>query len=895
MNVEQKDQAYTRMARESRRNGLLIGFLVGLGFALGIWGYDAIAVAGASGELPWLKFAIGLPFCLAICGLTGWLVARFDSGPIGALAWALTTIVIVWVASHLPFNVWSVLIGLIDRNFLGLNAYPFVESAHGRMILLYIVAGLLAAIAGASELFLIESATRASFSLQRGFTLALGMIIFIPIGLVVDNLINQPLREPIIGTNALIKFARYAETHTVSQETARSMGLRDMAPFGDSINQPYKLSLGYYDPQSLTESTVFIDFNGVRGLCFVLLDRPTFCQLSAARYANRLACLIKGNNPEKCVMNIADGAQAQLDSVKGQVSAETPEIGILGQRGTVVVLAVAADQGTELECILRDTGNVTFESCMPLQGQAFAAVQYTPIRLNPLPTAQESASTPGLATVAPLSVSTQLPGVPTMEPPSAPGTPLLLPTPGQPSQAMLPADQSDVARLVNAPRYTIRLNLDFDTLSFQGRSSLLYINSEGTAQGELYLRLFPNGKKSYGDGSLYVSQVTVDGQPVTTGLSQENTVLKVTLPTTVLPGQRIQMDMSFNGAVPVDFGGDKTPAAYGIYNLSQNVMALSGWYPILAVYDDQGWHLNPISEIGDTVFADDSFYTVEVCAASNLVIAATGIQTDRQASGSQTCTTYESGPAREFYLTLSPDFQVTSQGVDGSLVNSYFLPGFEGAGKQALQVGAGSLKIYNEKFGHYPYTELDIVQSPMRNALGVEFPGIVTVASSLYDTPDAPEFAVTTAHEVAHQWWYNVVGNDVFKDPWLDEALATYSSSLYYEYDMGPGYLDGLIQYWQQRYDNVRQEGNDDLITASLGHFETENPDAYGGVVYNKGALFFQKLRAQIGDQAFFTALQKYFIADKYSIATPDDLLKAFEDASGQDLDALYQFWLYSK
>ncbi len=122
-------------------------------------------------------------------------------------------------------------------------------------------------------------------------------------------------------------------------------------------------------------------------------------------------------------------------------------------------------------------------------------------------------------------------------------------------------------------------------------------------------------------------------------------------------------------------------------------------------------------------------------------------------------------------------------------------------GVAAVEVAAGALEVYNQQFGAYPYKELDVVEGPMRNALGVEYPGIVMIGASLYNAPEKPEFEVTVAHEVAHQWWYNVVGNNVFDEPWLDEALTTYSSSLFYEFDRGPGYVQGLQAYWQERYD----------------------------------------------------------------------------------------------
>jgi aminopeptidase N len=183
----------------------------------------------------------------------------------------------------------------------------------------------------------------------------------------------------------------------------------------------------------------------------------------------------------------------------------------------------------------------------------------------------------------------------------------------------------------------------------------------------------------------------------------------------------------------------------------------------------------------------------------------------------------------------------------------------------------------------------------MQYAQGVEYPGIVLIASDLYAKPDEPGFIVAIAHETAHQWWYNVVGDDVFDSPWLDEALTTYSSSLYEEFALGPAYANGLLNYWQQRYAKLVQDGNDDQVTASLAHFERlNNPAVYSGVVYVKGALFFQALRQEIGDQAFFSALQQYYQNEQFQIATPQDLLAAFEQASGRNLQDFYQQWLYS-
>jgi aminopeptidase N len=300
--------------------------------------------------------------------------------------------------------------------------------------------------------------------------------------------------------------------------------------------------------------------------------------------------------------------------------------------------------------------------------------------------------------------------------------------------------------------------------------------------------------------------------------------------------------------------------------------------------------------MGDSVFSETALYTVDVTLPADQVLAATGIEIGRQPSGDQVRYQLVSGPMRDFFIVASRDFQVTSQTVDGTLVNAYYLPDYDLAAAEGLSVAASSLGIYNRRFGAYPFSELDVVQTPLQNALGVEYPGIVLVGASLYDKPDDPSFSVTVAHEVAHQWWYSLVGNDVFAEPWLDEGLATYSSSLYNQEDLGEGAYQGLVSYWQGRYDTLVNQGKDDVVTQGLSHFESlGDPRIYSGVVYTKAALFFEALRRAVGDQAFFAALQAYYKNYQFRVATRDGLLADFNKASGERLDALYQEWLYSE
>jgi aminopeptidase N len=120
---------------------------------------------------------------------------------------------------------------------------------------------------------------------------------------------------------------------------------------------------------------------------------------------------------------------------------------------------------------------------------------------------------------------------------------------------------------------------------------------------------------------------------------------------------------------------------------------------------------------------------------------------------------------------------------------------------------------------------------------------------------------------------------------------------LYYEVDQGqPGY-QGIASYYQKKYAAYLDKNPDDLITASVVHFEMEpgGAAAYGTIVYTKSALFFKALRESIGDKAFFQALKNYYQTEKYKIAAPQDLLGEFEKSSGRKLGDFYQKWLYAK
>ena len=454
--------------------------------------------------------------------------------------------------------------------------------------------------------------------------------------------------------------------------------------------------------------------------------------------------------------------------------------------------------------------------------------------------------------------------------------------------------QADLRELGDLPFYRLTVTLDPDKASYQGTLNLEYTNQEDSALGSLFFRLFPNGGKSYGGGKLAISRVDSQTREISgTSLSVQDSVLEVEFLEPLQSGEMVDLLLEFTGNIPRDFEG----GGYGIFNSTETTVTLSGWYPLLAVYDQEGWNLDPVSGIGDSVYSDMAYYEVAVSVPAGWTVIGTGGLVEpgdwQDSSGSQR---FVSGPARDFLLVAGAAYDSVSKQYQGVTVTSYFLPGHKVGGERALQVTGEALEIFHQVFGPYPYRELDVIEIPMRYAAGVEYPGVSLLSENIYDSPGSSWFATVAAHEAAHQWWYNLVGSDVIDEPWLDEALTTYSSLLYFEELYGDTAYQQMLAYYRGSYQSAVERNNDHPVGEDLRYFESsqDRRQAYSPIVYSKGAVFFHELRERIGAEAFFSALHAYYNQNQYRIGTPEELLGAFEASAGQELDGFYQQWLYS-
>jgi len=449
--------------------------------------------------------------------------------------------------------------------------------------------------------------------------------------------------------------------------------------------------------------------------------------------------------------------------------------------------------------------------------------------------------------------------------------------------ALRPEFAADVQAAPGATHYFIQVTLAADApTALTGLQRVRYTNAETVPLDALVFRLYPN-LPGYA-GKMTVDQVVLNGGPVRTSLEAEDSALRVPLDPPLAPGDVADLTLRFQASLPTD-----TSAGYGLYAYADDVYALAGFYPTIPVYDDEGWNVEVAPPYGDATFTDVAFYQVQLTVPADLIVVTSGSTLEKRQNddGSRTWVAV-GGPMRDFYVAMSADYEVVSQEVDGTQVNSYYRSGQEAGGKRALRYASDALSLFGEKFGPYPYVELDVVATPT-NAGGIEYPGAIVVAQGLYDE-DGGFFEVATAHEVAHQWWYGMVGNDQLDEPWLDESLASYSEYLYYEWTAGADRANFIKErVFEAPYRAAQQEHWDRAVAGPVASFSEAE---YAGIVYGKGPLFFDAVRARLGDQNFLEALRAYLEANRYGIAYPDELIAAFEETSGQQIDDLYQSWI---
>ena len=449
-------------------------------------------------------------------------------------------------------------------------------------------------------------------------------------------------------------------------------------------------------------------------------------------------------------------------------------------------------------------------------------------------------------------------------------------------QSWSPATAVTDDELGAMPHYSMTVQINPIARVYTGSLDLDLTISSTLPLQELYFRTYPN--LQFFGGSLEVTGARVNDTTVNFAPNDSRTAVQVVLPEPLKRGARTHVWLSYRGKVT----HLSQPGEYTIFGQNEDITSLTGFYPILAARRGDEWALDVPHPQGDVGFHDAALYNVDLIFPADQVVVATGTEITRTTDSlGWTTARYALGPAREFTTLLSPRFQIMELESLGTRVRSYFTPENAEAARTGLYHAVAALQIYSDRFGPYPYRDMAIVQAPL-TFKGMEFPAVSLIGSQVYGLYQK-DLENLVVHEVAHQWWYNQVGSDQVRTPWLDEGIAEYSMYFYYQGRYGDQAAQDLRDLrWELPVDSMKRRDADQPIGMAVWDYKRD----YEMVVYAKGALFFDTLREELGAVKFEELLREYLRQYRWRIASAGEFQALASQVAGRNLDDLFSTWV---
>jgi len=459
-----------------------------------------------------------------------------------------------------------------------------------------------------------------------------------------------------------------------------------------------------------------------------------------------------------------------------------------------------------------------------------------------------------------------------------------LPQPLQPGQKLIDASQG-------LDEITIDASFAPDESKLSATQTLRLRNREGEPLNSLVLRTYANAfaaietspaateemfdscyPEGFSPGSISISKLAVNDTEQTVSFTDEaQTVLSVDLPEGWQPEEWITLTLEYQLLIP--------EARYR-FGHSGNIWMLGNVFPQMAVYENGQWRQEPYFSIGDPFVSECANYTVTLRLPEGYQPAATGY-----AKGEGGCYRYEAPAVRDFGLVLVKNGVTRTAREGGTLLNAVAENASDA--QRMLKFAQQALICYNKFYGIYPYASLTAatVDFPFG---GMEYPGLVMVGREVL-AADGDSLEITVAHEVAHQWWYAVVGSDQYYEAWQDEALCEYA----------------LLDYVSQYYSEAARE---DLafkrfetamrVTVPKGVTPGSPIDYFGDlpeytlVTYRRGAALMVALETALSREGFNEVLRTYYADNAFGLADRRAFGNALKKVSGSDWAALLEDYL---
>lgn len=430
--------------------------------------------------------------------------------------------------------------------------------------------------------------------------------------------------------------------------------------------------------------------------------------------------------------------------------------------------------------------------------------------------------------------------------------------------------------------YTIELDIDVERNNVEGTTTIELIALQDLSAFNLDF------------SPLTIESVTIDGQPADYTYTRSD---RLTGELTITPDTPLTADTAFE--VEISYSGRPGTSVRNILNMGFS----TGWRHtpngIFAASEPGGsssWY--PVNDHP----SDKATYTFRLTVPSGYTAVANGVLEEMTSSDDGDSFVWEMRqPMASYLATIGIGDFVRQEDVspDGIPIRNYFPSDEVRRATRAFANQGKMIDLFTDLFGDYPFEEYGVlvVDVPLGFALetqSISLFGISAVAGGIGADN-------VVAHELAHQWFGNMVSPARWQDIWLNEGFATYASWLWAEHNFGE---DGIENIVTDTYNFL--SGNDMLengispnrVRRTLSAFaipgdpgESRLFDSAG--VYYRGALVLHALRLEVGDEAFFEMLRTYLERYAYGNAMVEDFIAVAEEVSGQSLDEFFQGWLY--
>jgi aminopeptidase N len=374
--------------------------------------------------------------------------------------------------------------------------------------------------------------------------------------------------------------------------------------------------------------------------------------------------------------------------------------------------------------------------------------------------------------------------------------------------------------------------------------------------------------------------------------------LRVHFPETLQPGREAAVKVTYGGQPrvagnpPWDGGmvWDRTPSGEPWVGVAVQTIGAWVWWP----------NKDHPSDKPDSV-------AISLTMPDNLVVASNGRErgTEVRQEGWKTWHWFVSTPINNYNVTLNAaPYEIirdtyTSTSGDEMEIIFWVLPEYREQGEWLFPQFAEQMRFLEEILGPYPFRadKYGVAHAPY---LGMEHQTLIAYGANFENDNlfgQNAGFDDLHQHELAHEWWGNMISAWDWRDFWVHEGIGTYMQPLYAEYLGGGESYREMMAYLRTRIVNMREVAP----RQSMSSLEITG-GGRGGDVYFKGAWFMHTLRYYLGDDDFFKVLRRFAYPNPelegatdgspVRFATTDDLLHLAEAISGKELAWMFEVYL---